>query len=115
MRMFVPIIVIYKWSEQNVSWLCFMQVKVMFCPPEPVKIAVIREIYSGIKGENLSGLILILQSRIMSKARETIKEIFPFEVDTWRSGFVQSVGLLFTFLFSFCKEVRSSIESFGSC
>jgi DNA-directed RNA polymerase I, II, and III subunit RPABC1 len=41
-----------------------MQVKVVFCPPEPVKIAVIRVIYSGIKDENLSGLILILQSKI---------------------------------------------------
>ncbi|RLM69807.1 hypothetical protein C2845_PM17G01570 [Panicum miliaceum] len=60
------------------------KVKVVFCPPEPVKIAVIREIYSGVKEDNLSRLILILQSRIMSRAKESIKEIFPFKVDTFQ-------------------------------
>ncbi|CAN6380508.1 unnamed protein product [Urochloa humidicola] len=58
------------------------KVKVVFCPPEPVKIAVIREIYSGVK--DLSRLILILQSKMMSKARESIKDIFPFKVDTFQ-------------------------------
>ena len=56
----------------------------MFCPPEPVKIALIREIYNGVKEENLSRLILILQSRIMSRAKESIKDIFPFKVDTFQ-------------------------------
>ncbi|PUZ43671.1 hypothetical protein GQ55_8G026400 [Panicum hallii var. hallii] len=60
------------------------KVKVVFCPPEPVKIAVIREIYSGVKEDNLSRLILILQSRVMSRAKESIKEIFPFKVDTFQ-------------------------------
>ncbi|XP_014661050.1 DNA-directed RNA polymerase V subunit 5A-like [Setaria italica] len=60
------------------------KVKVVFCPPEPVKIAVIREIYSRVQEENLSRLILILQSKIMSKSRESIKEIFPFKVDTFQ-------------------------------
>ncbi|WVZ54534.1 hypothetical protein U9M48_005317 [Paspalum notatum var. saurae] len=60
------------------------KVKVVFCPPEPVKIALIREIYSGVKDEDLSRLILILQSRIMSKARESIKEIFKFKVDIFQ-------------------------------
>ncbi|XP_062204122.1 DNA-directed RNA polymerase V subunit 5A-like [Phragmites australis] len=60
------------------------KVKVVFCPPEPVKIAAIREIYNGTKEENLSRLILILQSKIMSKARESIKEIFTFKVDIFQ-------------------------------
>jgi len=60
------------------------KVKVVFCPPEPVKIALIREIYNGVKEENLSRLILILQSRIMSRAKESIKDIFPFKVDTFQ-------------------------------
>ncbi|CAN6335561.1 unnamed protein product [Urochloa humidicola] len=60
------------------------KVKVVFCPPEPVKIAVIREIYSGVKDKDLSRLILILQSKMMSKARESIKDIFPFKVDTFQ-------------------------------
>ncbi|XP_062197707.1 DNA-directed RNA polymerase V subunit 5A-like [Phragmites australis] len=60
------------------------KVKVVFCPPEPVKIATIREIYNGTKEENLSRLILILQSKIMSKARESIKEIFAFKVDIFQ-------------------------------
>ncbi|TKV99198.1 hypothetical protein SEVIR_8G028650v4 [Setaria viridis] len=60
------------------------KVKVVFCPPEPVKIAVIREIYSRVQEENLSRLILILQSKITSKSRESIKEIFPFKVDTFQ-------------------------------
>nr|CAB3463031.1 unnamed protein product [Digitaria exilis] len=60
------------------------KVKVVFCRPEPVKIAVIRELYQGVKDDNLSRLILILQSRIMSKARESIKEIFPFKVDIFQ-------------------------------
>jgi DNA-directed RNA polymerase I, II, and III subunit RPABC1 len=61
-----------------------MQVKVVFCPPEPVKIAVIREIYSRVQEENLSRLILILQSKITSKSRESVKEIFPFKVDIFQ-------------------------------
>lgn len=70
------------------SLLCVLQVKVVFCRPEPVKIAVIRELYQGVKDDNLSRLILILQSRIMSKARESIKEIFPFKVDIFQVRFV---------------------------
>jgi len=72
-------------------------VKVVFCPPEPVKIALIREIYNGVKEENLSRLILILQSRIMSRAKESIKDIFPFKVDTFQVRFCLICWLLFTF------------------
>lgn len=79
------------------SPLCVMQVKVVFCPPEPVKIAAIRVVYTGVKDENLSRLILILQGRIMSKARESIKEIFPFKVDTFQVSFCLICWLLFTF------------------
>ncbi|KAL6595613.1 hypothetical protein ACP70R_047953 [Stipagrostis hirtigluma subsp. patula] len=60
------------------------KVKVVFCPPEPVKMATLREINNGIKEENLSRLILILQGRIMPKARESIKDIFTFKVDTFQ-------------------------------
>ncbi|XP_066339240.1 DNA-directed RNA polymerase V subunit 5A-like [Miscanthus floridulus] len=60
------------------------KVKVVFCPPEPVKLAAIRVVYTGVKDENLSRLILILQGRIMSKARESIKEIFPYKVDMFQ-------------------------------
>ena len=74
----------------------------MFCPPEPVKIAVIREIYSGVKEDNLSRLILILQSRIMSRAKESIKEIFPFKVDTFQVRLSDMLVALHI-SFSFCK------------
>ncbi|TVU27044.1 hypothetical protein EJB05_29622 [Eragrostis curvula] len=65
--------------------LCVVdRLKVIFCPPEPVKKATIREIYSGIKDENLSRLILVLQGKIMSQARESLKDIFSFKVDTFQ-------------------------------
>ncbi|XP_006663193.1 DNA-directed RNA polymerase V subunit 5A [Oryza brachyantha] len=60
------------------------KVQIVFCPPEPVKIATIREIYRQTEGENLSRLILILQSRILSRARESIKEIFKLKVDIFQ-------------------------------
>lgn len=60
------------------------KVQIVFCPPEPVKIATIREIYSRIKEQNLSRLILILQGKIMSRARESIKEIFTFQVEIFQ-------------------------------
>ncbi|KAL6905651.1 hypothetical protein ACP4OV_003252 [Aristida adscensionis] len=60
------------------------KVKVLFCPPQPVKIATLREICSGTKEENLSRLILILQSKIMNKAKESIKEMFTFKVETFQ-------------------------------
>ena len=60
----------------------------MFCPPEPVKIAAIREVYVRIKEENLSCLILILQSKITSRARESIKEMFKFKVDVFQVSFL---------------------------
>jgi DNA-directed RNA polymerase I, II, and III subunit RPABC1 len=69
----------------------------VFCPPEPVKLAAIRVVYTGVKDENLSRLILILQGRIMSKARESIKEIFPYKVDTFQVRFCLIGWLLFTF------------------
>uniref|UniRef100_A0A0D3HI30 RNA polymerase subunit H/Rpb5 C-terminal domain-containing protein n=1 Tax=Oryza barthii TaxID=65489 RepID=A0A0D3HI30_9ORYZ len=60
-------------------------VQLVFCPPEPVKIATIREIYLQTKEENLSRLVLILQSKILSRAREAIKEIFKFKVDIFQA------------------------------
>uniref|UniRef100_A0A0E0R427 RNA polymerase subunit H/Rpb5 C-terminal domain-containing protein n=1 Tax=Oryza rufipogon TaxID=4529 RepID=A0A0E0R427_ORYRU len=61
------------------------KVQLVFCPPEPVKIATIREIYLQTKEENLSRLVLILQSKILSRAREAIKEIFKFKVDIFQA------------------------------
>ncbi|CAM0874354.1 unnamed protein product [Alopecurus aequalis] len=58
--------------------------RIVFCPPEPVKIAAIREVFVRIKEENLSCLILILQGKITSRARESIKEIFKFKVDVFK-------------------------------
>uniref|UniRef100_A0ACD6A162 Uncharacterized protein n=1 Tax=Avena sativa TaxID=4498 RepID=A0ACD6A162_AVESA len=58
--------------------------QIVFCPPEPVKIAAIREVYGRIKEKNLSCLILILQGKITSRARESIKEIFKFKVDVFQ-------------------------------
>ncbi|KAK3136095.1 hypothetical protein QOZ80_5BG0427980 [Eleusine coracana subsp. coracana] len=60
------------------------KMKVIFCPPEPVKKATIREIYTRTKDDNLSRLILVLQGKIMSQARESIKDIFPFKVDIFQ-------------------------------
>ncbi|GJN28348.1 hypothetical protein PR202_gb16458 [Eleusine coracana subsp. coracana] len=60
------------------------QMKVIFCPAEPVKKATIREIYNGTKDDNLSRLILVLQGKIMSQPRESIKDIFPFKVDIFQ-------------------------------
>lgn len=79
------------------SQLCVMQVKVVFCPPGPVKIAAIRLIYTEVKDENLSRLILILQGKIMSTTRESIKEIFRFKVDTFQVSFCLICCLIFTF------------------
>ena len=75
----------------------------MFCRPEPVKIAVIREIYSGVKEDNLSRLILILQSKIMSRAKESIKEIFPFKVDTFQVRVCLILLDALHISFGFCK------------
>ncbi|KAM0854118.1 hypothetical protein ACQ4PT_050639 [Festuca glaucescens] len=58
--------------------------RIVFCPPEPVRIAVIREVYGRTKEDNLSCLILILQSKIGSRARESIKELFKFKVDVFQ-------------------------------
>ncbi|KQJ92354.1 hypothetical protein BRADI_4g43080v3 [Brachypodium distachyon] len=60
------------------------KVQFVFCPPKPVNITTIREVYSQIEEENLSRLILILQGDITSKARDCIKEIFPFKVDIFQ-------------------------------
>ncbi|KAK3118365.1 hypothetical protein QOZ80_9BG0697960 [Eleusine coracana subsp. coracana] len=60
------------------------KMKVIFCPAEPVKKATIREIYNGTKDDNLSRLILVLQGKIMSQPRESIKDIFPFKVDIFQ-------------------------------
>lgn len=60
------------------------RVQILFCPPEPVRNATIQEIYDRIEGENLSRLILILQGRIMPRARQSMKEKFTFKVDIFQ-------------------------------
>lgn len=59
-------------------------VKILFCPPEPVRIANIQEIHDQIEGENLSRLILILLGKIMPRAKESVKEKFTFKVDIFQ-------------------------------
>jgi hypothetical protein len=78
----------YVLSSRYMGNHVLLQVKVIFCPPEPVKKATIREIYSGIKEENLSRLILVLQGKILSQARESIKDIFSFKVDVFQVRFM---------------------------
>ncbi|KAF7064574.1 hypothetical protein CFC21_070858 [Triticum aestivum] len=60
------------------------KVKILFCGPEPVRIATIQKIYDQIEGENLSRLILILQGKIMPRAKESVKEKFTFKVDIFQ-------------------------------
>ncbi|KQJ89582.1 DNA-directed RNA polymerase V subunit 5A [Brachypodium distachyon] len=60
------------------------KVQLVFCPPEPFKIAAIREVYGRVKDENLSCLILVLQSKITSRAKDAIKEIFKYKVDVFQ-------------------------------
>jgi DNA-directed RNA polymerase I, II, and III subunit RPABC1 len=60
----------------------------VFCPPEPIRVAVIREVFCRTKEDNLSCLILILQSKMGSKARDTIKELFKFKVDVFQVSFL---------------------------
>ncbi|XP_044950324.1 DNA-directed RNA polymerase V subunit 5A-like isoform X4 [Hordeum vulgare subsp. vulgare] len=60
------------------------KVKILFCPPEPVRIANIQEIHDQIEGENLSRLILILLGKIMPRAKESVKEKFTFKVDIFQ-------------------------------
>ena len=62
--------------------------KILFCGPEPVRIATIQKIYDQIEGENLSRLILILQGKIMPRAKESVKEKFTFKVDIFQVSFV---------------------------
>uniref|UniRef100_A0ACD5X0H7 Uncharacterized protein n=1 Tax=Avena sativa TaxID=4498 RepID=A0ACD5X0H7_AVESA len=59
------------------------KVRIVFCPPGPVKITAIREVYGRIKEENLSCLVLILQGKITSRVRESIKEN-KFKVDVFQ-------------------------------
>uniref|UniRef100_A0A453KAP6 DNA-directed RNA polymerases I, II, and III subunit RPABC1 n=1 Tax=Aegilops tauschii subsp. strangulata TaxID=200361 RepID=A0A453KAP6_AEGTS len=60
------------------------KVKILFCGPEPVRIATIQKIYDQIEGENFSRLILILQGKIMPRAKESVKEKFTFKVDIFQ-------------------------------
>ncbi|KAJ0961371.1 hypothetical protein J5N97_009170 [Dioscorea zingiberensis] len=56
---------------------------VIFCGPERVKISNIRGFHNHLVQENLSRMILVLQNKVTSKAREAIKEIFTFKVETF--------------------------------
>ncbi|KAM0948789.1 putative DNA-directed RNA polymerase [Dioscorea sansibarensis] len=60
------------------------KILVIFCGPERVKLPCIRGIYNQLLQENLTRLILVLQSKTTLKAREAIKEIFRFKVETFQ-------------------------------
>ncbi|KAH7679304.1 DNA-directed RNA polymerase protein [Dioscorea alata] len=60
------------------------KILVIFCGPEKVKLPFIRGIYNQLIQENLTRLILVLQSKATSKARDAIKEIFRFKVETFQ-------------------------------
>jgi hypothetical protein len=69
-------------------------VQILFCPHKPVRTATIQEIYDQIEGENLSRLILILKGKILSKARDFMKDKFTFKVEFfWVSFFIVVDGL----------------------
>jgi len=60
------------------------KVQILFCPHKTVRIATIEEIYDQIEGENLSRLILILDGKMMPRAKESMKEKFTFKVDIFQ-------------------------------
>ncbi|XP_072974997.1 DNA-directed RNA polymerase V subunit 5A-like [Typha angustifolia] len=60
------------------------EVHAIFCGTDPVKLATIRDIYSRFSKENLSRLIVVLQSKMTSKAREAIKDISKFKIETFQ-------------------------------
>ncbi|URE35982.1 RNA polymerase Rpb5, C-terminal domain [Musa troglodytarum] len=57
---------------------------VIFCGIEPFKLSTVREIYSWVSKEHLTGLILVLQSKMTSKARELTEEIFKFRLEIFQ-------------------------------
>lgn len=60
------------------------KVLVIFCGTDPVKLSTVRGIYVQVSKENLTRLILVLQNKVTSKARDAIKEIFKFKVETFQ-------------------------------
>ncbi|KAJ3681056.1 hypothetical protein LUZ60_015545 [Juncus effusus] len=60
------------------------KIKVLFLGPEAVKIATIRDIHNRVSKDGLSRLILVLQSKISSRARDAMKLIFSFKVEIFQ-------------------------------
>ncbi|XP_074564862.1 DNA-directed RNA polymerase V subunit 5A [Curcuma longa] len=57
---------------------------VIFFGTEPFKLSTLREMYNAVKQENLTNLILVLQSKMSSKARDGVKEISRIKVETFQ-------------------------------
>lgn len=67
--------------------LLYLQILVIFCGADVVKLAIIRAIYSQVGKENLNRMILVLQNKMTSQARQATKEVFPFKVELFQVSF----------------------------
>ncbi|KAF3327168.1 DNA-directed RNA polymerase V subunit 5A-like protein [Carex littledalei] len=56
---------------------------VMFCGPDPIKKGTIREIYTRLGKEKFTRLILVVQSKITSGARDALKDLFSNKFETF--------------------------------
>lgn len=60
------------------------KILVIFCDPHPIKMPIIRNLYTQYGSESWSRMILVLQSNLTTQARENLKHIFPFKVETFQ-------------------------------
>ncbi|KAJ4780245.1 hypothetical protein LUZ62_019829 [Rhynchospora pubera] len=60
--------------------------KVIFCGPEPIKKGHMREIFARIGNEGFARLILVLQSKMTSGARDNAKDLFRNKVEIFKIG-----------------------------
>lgn len=60
-----------------------VQTIVIFCGPDPIKKGTIREIYTRLGNEKFTRLILVLQSKITSGARDALKDLFSNKFETF--------------------------------
>lgn len=84
-----------------------------------MKLPFIRGIYNQLIQENLTRLILVLQSKATSKARDAIKEIFRFKVETFQVSFPMMITFSDNFFSSFVgvlifvSFLKSALGHFG--
>eukprot|EP00262_Sarcandra_glabra_P019209 TRINITY_DN715_c0_g1_i1.p1 TRINITY_DN715_c0_g1~~TRINITY_DN715_c0_g1_i1.p1 ORF type:complete len:216 (+),score=28.46 TRINITY_DN715_c0_g1_i1:66-713(+) len=60
------------------------KILVVFCGTDSVKLSVIRAIYSQTNRDNLTRMILVLQSKMTPQARQATTEIFQFKVELFQ-------------------------------